>query len=238
MKRVRGRGVIFGLPVVISTLVSGCAALNSPQPISTSRIVEVVDDAKRQVSIYMSYQNSHRIVSKTRHCGNALIDFDIKQVKLDLLSTFDATAEGGISAEGIPVSYIPVGFTLTGSIEGTNTQELIFVAEPLANPNFVYIPSKDEAPAPLAVTMASLREGLIRESDKPNRVCFRTVKGGGDESSNSFKYAVTVVTDASGKLTLGLAPLTLSASGETKSTTGNTITFTFAPHKFGPGSGI
>jgi hypothetical protein len=211
-------------------IISGCASL-IPEPISTGRIVEVVDDAKRQVSIYVSYQNTHRIVSRGHYCGNGLIDFDIKQVKLDLLTTLDNTSGGGISVAGLPVAPgATLGFTLSETIENKNTQELIFVANPLPDPSFRYVLSEGEAPAPLAGVMASLRNGLILESNQRNRVCFQAATGDG---GNSFKFAVTVVSDASGKLSLGLAPLSLSGSGENKATTGNTITFTFAPHVFG-----
>jgi hypothetical protein len=250
--------VRVGMIFTILGIVSGCAAI-MPQPISTSRIVEVVDDAKRQVSIYQAYQNTHRIISRTHYCGNGLIDFDVKQVKLDLLTTLDNTVAGGVSVASLPLGPAPsaksgaagstLGLSFSQSIEGTNTQELIFVANPILDPTFRYYPKEGEPPAPLADVMVSLRNGLILESDQPHRICFQTVSSGGggggaDQSQsggssggNSFKFAVTTVSDTSGKLTLALAPLSpfgLSASGETKSTTGNTITFTFAPHNFGP----
>jgi hypothetical protein len=218
----------------MAAVVSGCALFPSQQAISTSRIREVVDDAKRQVSIYQSYQNSlydkngRPKFSQTNWCGNALIDFDITEVKLDLLTTLDTTVGGGVSATDVPIAPVATaGFNFTGSLETTNTQELVFAAKPLPDYRFHYRPSQGEAPAPLAEVMISLREALIKASQVSHRVCFQTVAGSGD--GNTFKIAITIVSDASGKLTLGLAPLSLSASGEAKGTTGNTITFTFAP---------
>jgi len=44
--------------------------------------------------------------------------------------------------------------------------------------------------------------------------------------------AISIEDNASGEIGLGLAPLALTASGETKSTTGNTLTVAFEPHIF------
>jgi hypothetical protein len=194
-------------------IVSGCAAI-TPQPISTSRIVEVVDDAKRQVSIYMSYQNTHPIISRTHLCGNALIDFDIKQVKLDLLTTLDNTVGGGISAASLPLGAAPspksaaagstLGLSLSESIQGTNTQELVFVSKPIPEPTFRYRFKNGEPPAPLAEVMASLRNALIRESDQPNRVCFQTIASGGGGGGADQGGAERIRVEAAGILQAGI----------------------------------
>lgn len=218
--------------------LSSCGTLTSSTiVIPDSRVFEALQDIKRQVSIYVSLQNSlydkagYYLHSAERECGNGLIDFDVKKVKLELLTTYDNS--GGLSAElaAVPVGGGPATFggSLGGGYQKTNTQKLIYSSSPLPNPDYRYIPEANEAPAPLAEVLTSLRKNLIAASDTKNRICFEGSSADGD---NSFEVAVTVVTTASGKLVFGLAPIAVTASGETKSTTGNTITFTFEPHDF------
>jgi hypothetical protein len=225
-------------PLVIALLLSGCSSLTTTTTaIPDERIFEALQDIKRQVSIYVWRQNSlydktgHYLASTKRECGNGLIDFDIKKVKLELLTTFDNS--GGLSAEiaASPVGGVPatLGGSLGASAQRTNTQKLVYSSFPLPNPDYTYVPQAGDDPAPVAEVLTSLRKNLIEAANTKNRVCFQGSDADGD---NSFQVAVTMVKSASGKLVFALAPLTLTANGETKSTTGNTITFTFAPHDF------
>lgn len=222
--------------------LEGCALAPEQKAIDTRRISEVVDDVKRQVSIYVSEQNSdynkhgkYRFSEKAA-CGNGMIDYDITQVKLDLLTTYVSTTSGDASVTAIPVPIpIPIGGGISLSNQNSNTQELVIVSKPLENRSFKYA-EVDDKPAPLAEVMKSLKNSLKKIGKIPNRICMQSVPGGeGDSSGNVFKIAIETVDDGTGKLSVGLAPLLplgLTASQELKSTAANTITFVFKPHVF------
>jgi len=242
--------------------LSGCAAIPPQEALSKAAIEKVVTDIKRQVSIHISDQyinydkSGHLKISRSVWCGNGMIDFDITQVKIDLLTTLDNTTTGGLSVANIPVGGgVSLGGGVSISAETTKTQELV-LTERVLQPNtdiryksspwsYRYASNIDE-PAPLADAMSNMRGALIQTASGQGQVCFSTVipkagnpppapSDGSDktsQASNTFKIAISVIDDGKGNLSVGLAPLTVTASGESKSTTGNTITFTFAPHIF------
>lgn len=229
------------LCVVLSTALAlaGCTTSQTShiQAIESSRIQSVVDDMKRQVSVYVAYQNSPQgtasviRASSTKACGNGLIDFDIKSVKLEVLTTLGSAVGGGVDIGPVPVGGTT---TLSGGVSGgravSNIQELVLAADMLPNRSFVYAGKENVRSAPIAGSLINLRNALIKAGEVSNRVCFKTTSKPND--GNTYKIAVSIENTAGGSLSLGLAPLVVTASGETKSTTGNTLTVSFEPHEF------
>ncbi|MCK3781776.1 hypothetical protein KEM44_29940 [Sinorhizobium meliloti] len=225
--------------LLAASALVGCATSQTVhiQAIGSSRIQNVVDDMKRQVSVYVAYQNSPQgtasviRASATKPCGNGLIDFDIKSVKLEVLTTLESTVGGGIEAGPMPIGGTT---TISGGASGgrtvSNIQELVLAADMLPNRSFVYAGKENVRSAPIAGSLINLRDALIRAGEVGNRVCFKTKPKSND--GNTYKLAVSIENTAGGSLSLGLAPLVVTASGETRSTTGNTLTVSFEPHEF------
>ncbi|TCA18546.1 hypothetical protein E0H68_03680 [Rhizobium leguminosarum bv. viciae] len=225
--------------LLVASALVGCATSQTAhiQAIDSSRIQNVVDDMKRQVSVYVAYQNSPQgtasviRASATKPCGNGLIDFDIKSVNLKVLTTLESTVGGGIE-----VGPVPVGGTTTisagasGGRTVSNTQELVLAADMLPNRSFVYAGKENVRSAPIAGSLINLRDALIKAGEVGNRICFKTTPK--SNSGNTYKLAVSIENTAGGSLSLGLAPLVMTASGETTSLTGNTLTVSFEPHEF------
>jgi|GEM_PF-4565579 len=223
---------------ILTPLVSGCATRDSSrvQAINAKLIGSALDDMKRQVSVYVGYQNSPdgrtRLIreARQRSCGNGLIDFDIKVVKLTLLTSIADDFKVGASAAGIPAGGLVLGGGLNAARNVGNTQELNFAVEPYQADRFRYSRPETLETSPIAAGLINLRDQMIAASEVPDRVCFKIKKGDGGE--NTYKFGVTVIDKAGANVTLGLAPLELTASGEQVSTTGNTLDVVFAPHRF------
>lgn len=218
--------------------IGGCATTQSDrvQAIKSSSIQSVVDDMKRQVSVYVAYQNSPQgtrsvvDASATKACGNGLIDFDIKSVKLEILTTLESSVDGGVEVGPIVSGAAAWSGGLGAGRTISNTQELVLAVDALPNRSFVYARSEDVKSAPIAATLINLREALIKAGEVPNRICFKTAKDADD--GNTYKIALSIEDRGGGNVSLGVAPLGVSLSGETKSTTGNTLTVSFEPHMF------
>lgn len=80
--------------------------------------------------------------------------------------------------------------------------------------------------APIAGALINLRDSLIKSSKTENRICFQTSSAKDD---NTFKLGVTRSSTFNVNGALGLAPLAVTASGETKGSTGNTLVVSFVP---------
>ncbi|RUW83466.1 hypothetical protein [Mesorhizobium sp. M1E.F.Ca.ET.063.01.1.1] len=84
--------------------------------------------------------------------------------------------------------------------------------------------------APIARAMVNLWSAALQSGDDASDVCLKLKQGSTD--ANTFKMSINVVKDVNGKVSVGLAPIALTAGGEFKGTTGNTITVKFEPHDF------
>jgi hypothetical protein len=221
-----------GLAVAVPLMACATAQPARIQAIKSSNIQNVVDDMKRQVSVYVAYQNSPQgtrsviNASAAKACGNGLIDFDIKSVKLEVLTTLESSVEGGVDVGPV----VSASGRLGAGRSVSNTQELIFGADMLPNRSFVYVGNESVGSAPIAGTLINLRNALIKSGEVRNRVCFKTTSDTSD--GNTYKIALSIEDHGGGKIGLGLAPLAFDVSGETKSTTGNTLIVTFEPHEF------
>ena len=88
------------------------------------------------------------------------------------------------------------------------------------------------ASAPLAQVLLALRHALIvsaQQSSPGPQPCFTDYNQDkpATDAGNTFKVALTFVTDANGRLDIKVGILDLTASVEAKGTTGNTLTISF-----------
>jgi hypothetical protein len=221
-------------------LLAGCAASSFQElrPIEEKRILEVIGEIKRQIGVYVQYQNSPdgyeavRRESRQKICGNGLVGFDISSVRMELLSTADSTVGGTIGGGYGPFSG---GLGLSGTV--SNSQALIVdygISRSRLNTAFN---DEDLKTAPIAALMKNLWGAARASGDQQTYVCLtmKPVSQGG----NTYKIAITTSIKATGEVEVGLANVSAGASGEFKSSTGNTITVTLVPHTFpgAPGGG-
>lgn len=223
---------LFGLAFVAQLTACANSSLKRLEVIEQSRIQEVVDEIKIQISAYTSYQNSPSGFasvlknSRTKVCGNGMVGFDVVSVKLDLLSTTDVAASGGIST-GVG----PVGISGNLGQNTTDVQQLILSYDVTPSSKKQDYDPRALEDAPLAKAMINLWNASLSSGDVPSDVCLR-MREKVTDGGNSYKMGITITRSAGGKISVGLSGATLSAGGEIKSVTGNTVTVRFEPHDF------
>ncbi|MER9303112.1 hypothetical protein NKJ06_17275 [Mesorhizobium sp. M0293] len=209
--------------------LTACASTNfgTINPIRRDRIMAVVAETKHQLSVYTAYQRYElpRMIAERRrmNCGYGLISYDVKTVKLELVTSSQGTAggEAGISANGIGVS-------VSGSHQVLDAQTLTLEGDIKSSRNRIPYDPTELKSSPIAQVLKDLTEGMISQAGDPSDVCIKTKKGDG----STFKIGITVTDTVGGGVKIGISPAALSATGELKSVTGNTITVTLAPHNF------
>jgi len=162
-------------------------------------------------------------------CGNGLVSYDVTSVKFELVTTTEGTVTAGINASKIPVGTIAtLDVGASQSRVTSDSQTLAFTDEVQLSPKYVgyYGGSMDDSP--IAKVLATMAETAIAGANQPSNICFKSKAGDG----NSYKIAISVSDDGKGNIGVGLAPAALTASGELKSTTGNTVTVSFGPHDY------
>jgi hypothetical protein len=226
------RGRVLCALAAAAQLAACANSLDQLQPIERSRVQEVIAEVKDQISAYTIYQQSEHgfaaVVrnSRSKICGNGMIGFDVVTVKLDLLSTTDLTASGGLSAGVGPASV-----SANASRTKADVQQLIL--------SYDVTPSSKKQPyhdgildnAPLARAMINLWDASLAGGDQASDVCLR-MREKMTDGSNTYKMGITITQTAGGKIAVGLSGATLSAGGDLKSVTGNTVTVRFEPHDF------
>jgi hypothetical protein len=221
----------------LAILATGCATRSFAklEPIKQERVYQVVAEIKRQVSVYTSYQQSDygyaTVLAKAfpKICGSGRIGFDIESVKIELVSTTDNTAGANISLT--PAGPIPITASGGGSTTTGNSQSLVVIADVVPSTQEVAFSREMLDDAPLAVSMINFWGATIQAGNDPSDVCLK-YKESGDFNNNIYKMGITVTNAGSAKVSLGLTNVGLTASGEFKSTNGNTITVKFKPHSF------
>lgn len=172
------RGAIAA--ILAATTLVGCATTQSShiQPISSSAIQSVVDDMKRQVSVYVAYQNSKQGTSSvintsgSKPCGNGLIDFDITSVKLEILTTLESNVSSGIDVGPIVSGGGATVKTSFGTGRSfTNTQELVLVSDLLPNRSFAYPGTETIESAPIAGSLACFHSHQFGQPSRPSNAC-------------------------------------------------------------------
>lgn len=229
MRKLLGNALI-GLAVI-----GGCATtqFNRVEPVSRTATQAVLAEVKRQLSVYTAYQRyrypSVIASSSTRVCGNGLIGFDITDAKLELLTTTEGTAGGSVAVGATPVA---AGVTLGGGASAsrvtTDSQTLTFNSEVVLSSKAVDYKVGMLKNAPIAQAMVNLWDAGLGVGNDPSDVCLKVKKA----ETNTYKISIQIVDDGKGNVAVGLGPASLTANGELKSTTGNTVTVTYAPHDF------
>jgi hypothetical protein len=186
-----------------------------------------------------------RIPAGDFQCGVGAINFRISTIKAELTTTIDTTTgvKFGLS---LPIPGGTVGPSIGQSKERVNAQTLDFNLWPLLMRDqdlavIENMPSDaDIKSAPIARALLDLRNALIlsatkmdfsTSSPKPRAPlpCFTDYDPANPtkDAGNLFKIALTTTVDSTGGLSIGIAPLTFTGSGESKSITGNTLTVAF-----------
>jgi hypothetical protein len=218
--------------------LQGCVStsLSDLKPISQTDVYKVIAEVKRQIGVYTAFQRSPwgypaiLAQSRTKVCGNGLLGFDVVSVKMELLSTSEGTAGVGVGLSSVPIGGATVGGSVNASQDTTDSQSLVVQEDVGLSSKALGYRQGMLQHAPIAAAMVNLWRAALQSGDDPSDVCLRLKKGSAD--GNTFKMSITVVKDVNGKVAVGLAPITLTPSGEFKGTTGNTITVKFEPHDF------
>ncbi|MGV1790397.1 hypothetical protein [Rhizobium sp. A37_96] len=234
------RGILLALSLVVASLFTGCASSSFAKlnAIPQSDIYKVIAEVKRQISVYTSYQSSKygysRILrnSKSKVCGNGLIGFDIVSVQMELVSTSEGSASVGLSLSPIPAAgNATIGGKAGASVDTTDTQTFEIAETVVPSPYPQPFDLRQLRSAPLAVSMINLWAAALQSGDDQSDVCLH-LKKNAEGDGNTFKMAINVVKDANGEINVGLTNVGLTAGGDFKATSGNTITVKFEPHDF------
>lgn len=164
-------------------------------------------------------------------CGNGHIAFQIESVKMDFAVTNDETKSG---SAGLKIPFGPsvaggsIGPGVSGSFENTGNIDLVYTYKPLAtgpaDSDFDII-RKDAVILP---ALDHLRDALIKGTGQ--KPCFHSLTE--KDPAQTLTYYVQVVPDSKSSLGFNFYVLSLSASGEIKNTSKNTITVSFRPIPF------
>jgi hypothetical protein len=250
VKRILGVALVFAL--------AGCGRSIQPlNVIDTSMIGPVLSSIKREVGIYLMYQNNPpktvtqpaAIVNFAKPAGASKAappeppaarwagcaggsppNFLIQSVKINFAISQDASLTGGVSAT-IPLAMTGTSFGLggTASSDKADTETLEFTEYPDNAFNKNYSDPNAGDPGELALALISLREGLLRAAnDGP---CFTDLdplaKPTDPPHQNTFTMGFTLTRQTGTTATLTLTAIGLNAGGNLKSVSGNTITVTF-----------
>jgi hypothetical protein len=256
--------------LLAAVVLAGCAGQQqqlTAQPLTASDIAVVQSEIKRQIGLYMIAAQQPPLVAigGTRRavtaddlkCGNGSINFDISQVKAELLTTIDNTTDFKLGLK-IPIhlgAVSPSGEYK--NIAGT-TQTLTYNLWPLADQSKLFEDLKQHpissddlqkrlGTAPIATTLLNLREALVLGAVKRSLLVgtppgedmqpcfwdFNPEKPSSD-AGNSFKLGLNVTHDATIGLSISAMILTAGATGESKSVTGNTLTVMFVQSRLKP----
>jgi hypothetical protein len=230
------KAVIFKLLPYLATFALMACSTPPPlkQALDTKAIQTVQAEIKRQVGVYMVAAKNHANENpKEFWCGTGDIDFDIATVKAELTTTVETINSGGVKLK-IPVHAIQVG--LSGSVKRdvTNTEVLDYHLWPLemSRQPLLMSTQPDLDSAPIAKVLLSLREALIESAKKTAigpQPCFTDYNPDkpAADAGNTFKLGLSFVNDLTGGFELSVGVLDLTATTESKGTTGNTLTVSF-----------
>lgn len=224
------------LGALLALLSLGGCGHRSREAITLQRMDKVVAQVKREVGYYISQYNRHiperrATVSAPQAqgegCGNGTLDFRLTSVVLSLTTTNVSTGsfDGGATIPtGTPLT---VDLNASGSNATTNSQKLQFGSSILRNPDYVFVPSKDDPSTfELANTLGALRQSLLRASAAGP--CFDASRNDADPA-NTFTIGFTVKKDLKAGGGIGFEVVKLGGSYERSVETENTVTVTFRP---------
>lgn len=247
------RGLMLSAVAAVS--LTGCAT--HQLALKGDAIAVVQADIKRQIGVYVRaatrgpyWVDEHGAVRYVGHdrsdfwCGNGDIDYVVSSIYVELTTTKDTTAGGGLGFT-VPVQMITVGAKVAISKEVADLQVLKYYLWPYrasAEQLVAYygFPSAAEIDgAPIASAILSLRNQQVYAAMKFNPSIRAAVAGPqscftdydpvklADGDKHTFSIGITTTYDANGQLSVGIGPVSLGASGETKSITGQTLLVNF-----------
>lgn len=117
--------------------------------------------------------------------------FDIKSVKLEVLTTLESGASGGVDVGPVVTGSASLSGGFGGGRSISDTQELVLAADMLPNRSFAYAGEESVDTAPVAATLINLRNALIEAAEVKNRVCFKTTREAKD--GNTYKLAIRLL---------------------------------------------
>lgn len=219
-----------------AVFLSACGSARQPPPIDVRAIGAVVGRIKEEIGTYQRIVQDDRRSAASRSplapgvvCGNGSVDFDIVRATATLTTTvrYAANASGGASIPllpaGVPGTVAP---SVTGGRTTTNTQVLTFNAYP--NLPTEYAGSLALTERPVAAILLSLRAAL-REAAR-TQPCLSTVHDPATDKENVVEVAFEVEEVAGVGIKLNLVVVDLGASGERRTTVGNSIVIGFRPY--------
>jgi hypothetical protein len=224
---------------LLAPMLAACPTTPVRQALDKDAIAKVQAEIKQEVGMYLAATATPDKIALGQPsdfwCGRGNIDFDVSSVKAQLTTTVETTKNAGIKAK-IPFKAIEVDPSGSVKTDVTNTQELDYTLWPLASdqqPSFPIPTPEDLDKAPIAKALLALREALINSARKTSpgpQACFTDYNPAkpSDDPGNSFKLGLSFVNDVTGGFELTVWVLDFTATTETKGTTGNTLTVSFA----------
>jgi hypothetical protein len=223
------------LPLLATLVLAACAASPTKQALNDAAIAKVQADIKRQVGVYIAATKDLKSGDPSEFwCGRGNVNFDISHVKAELTVTTEQINSVSIKAK-LPFKAIEVDPSGSTKKDVTNTQVLDYNLWPLDVAQQVELPNGDVDSAPIAKVLLALRKALIDSAKRTSpgpQACFTDYspdKASAD-AGNTFKLGLSFVNDSTGGFELKVWVLDLSATTETKGTTGNTLTVFFVQH--------
>jgi hypothetical protein len=221
----------------VALVLSACTTTLPPrQALDTKAIQLVQSEIKRQVGVYMRAAATPIPADPSEfECGKGQVDFDIATVKAELTTTVETINNAGFKLK-IPANIVTIGPSASAKIDVTNSQTLTYNLWPLEmtrQPQLKSgVGSTELQSAPIAQVLLSLREALIdsaKKSAKGPLPCFTDYNPDkpAADAGNTFKLALTFVTDVNGGVDISVGILDWTATTESKGTTGNTLTVSF-----------
>jgi hypothetical protein len=232
----RHLGVFIAIPGL--ALAGCCTTAPLRQALDADAIGKVQGEIKRQVGVYIrAAQTADPAATGEFWCGSGKLDFDISTVKAELTTTIENISSGNLALK-IPVSAVTLGPSGGVKRDVTNTEVLDYNLWPLAtarqNPDLLgQAVTQDELKgAPVAQVLLALRHALILSAQKSQpgpQACFTDYipDKPASDAGNTFKIGLTMVSDTTGGLEIKVGIIDLTASQESKGTTGNTLTVAF-----------
>lgn len=225
--RISGLSSICAMFLVLSGC--GTASFERVEPIRQGDVYKVIAEIKRQLSVYAAYQRLAypEVIAGAgkRNCGNGLIGFDIVEASTELIYTSSVSGSVGIGASAQGVS---AGVNAGGGTKATMALKAAY--DVLPSGRDLQYKKGDLDNAPLAASMVNFWNDSLKTGRDQTNVCLRLQQQ--PIGSNTMTIGITVENVAGGNVKVGIADIGLSASGEFKSSTGNTIVVRFVPHDF------
>ena len=243
------------LATIICALAGCLTKPTVVQVIDTREIQTVKAEIKRQVGVYVraSHQPVTVIIDKKPielstiqnafWCGSGKIDFDIASVKVELTVTNERITDQKLGLS-IPVQTVKLGASLEDKSDVTNAEVLDYnlwmLPARLQTMNLDAVTDIELQSAPIARVLLAVRTALILSAtkkdysfdppkDRKPQPCFADFNPDkpASDAGNTYKIGLSINSDSTNGVSIDAGIITVGATGETKSTTGNSLTVSF-----------